>query len=163
MGVPPLLDLVSYIVKGGSKPEMSRVHTKSDITSVADEHAIRDRPIMDLPGEPVCSYHSGLRVLNRELAVPAAESWSSPQPAAIGLLNMSPEPLLRGLSIGVMPDDVSPWVATSRGRREGLATAAGTGDDRLRTHSNLPCWGASPGWFTAMPGTSYDYILPAIA
>lgn len=78
--------------------QVVRPHARWIVATVQHVKAVRDWAEVEHPGIPVCSRslpRFGVRASDIELAVPARQLRSCPEPAPIALLNVAPEANLR--------------------------------------------------------------------
>ena len=88
--MPAFRVAVSSVGGIGSEKQMVRAYTRGRVAMVADVQAARNRPVLKLIGNSVgqCSYPVAI-----EHAISGAVLRRSPQPAAIGFIDLRPEPL----------------------------------------------------------------------
>src|SRR5437870_1704187 len=89
--VPALGDHVRGIVERCPHEQMCRPYTRLDIALVENVKSLRDRPIRDLPCDPVRRLRGGAESACTELPVAGRPVRRAPEPACAGLLDLRPE------------------------------------------------------------------------
>ena len=131
---------VSHVVRLSPEEEMIRPNARRVVAAVADGHALRDRPDLQLIGHAM---RPGGPPPVADLTMPGRLSMARPLPASVRLHDTGPE-LLRERGAGVVPGAsvrAEPSRATPRSRPRGEETASALGaiglDGRLERHGGI--------------------------
>jgi len=122
--MPSLPRHVSGIGFGISEEQMIRPDAGRVVAAVTDKHAVRDRAVVDFPGDTMCSKWRHPLLAGAHLAVAWPGSAGCPQPASFRFCDLTPETFSDGL-----------WtVRLLRWRRSGAATNGDAGSLQVSPH-----------------------------